>query len=567
MDDSSGKIFLGRFRVDDLLSRGPEFSRYRGFDLKRNLMLSINVFQYRIQPDPSVLCFQQNNLTLQTIMHPNIVPFYGLFEDEGKSFVIEKFVEGLNLGQILQQRNAKPMPPMDALVYIKSLATALEYLHGFGLVHATVNPSNIRATRDGSVMLANFGFARNADRPMTQTGVFGLPLCQAPEQLRGENIFPSTDVYALGILFYEFLTGVHPLIQIPSAMISSDPHQEQLVRQAHLEQEPSDARRLIPNLPSGLSQTLLTAISKDPKDRYQSVQEMLEISCAVLGVNPNQVADRIGTRPSVASTQAIESEVPPEKQIYSHLNPPQVSPVAAGALIGTQVVPGNLIGGTQVVPGQPIPGTQVVPGGSWGAKSGTGFSQSYPASSQTGRLVSEKRARPKWLIPLIVGFLGVLFLCTMGGIWAGLPYLKDMITTATPTFTATLTHTPTNTFIPPSATSPILPTLPPVVPPTEPQAPPTIALPPSALPTEIPTPTAVRTAFKVTIRNELPESIFAFRDNTLMGTDPIPPGKYIYYLNIPGGQHYFLFCYQMNMTQCPVERQVNVNDDITITVQ
>lgn len=381
MDYSTGKVFLGRFRVDDLLSSEPEYARYRGFDLKRNMMLSINVFQYRIHPDPSVLCFQQDKLTLQTIMHPNIVPFYGLFEDEGKSFVIEKFVEGLNLAQILQQRGAKPMSPMDALVYIKALATALEYLHGFGLVHATVNPSNIRATRDGSVMLSNFGFARNADHPMTDTGVFGLPLCLAPEQIRGENVYPTADVYALGILFYEFLTGVHPLLQIPSPLVKADQNQVNGLRQAHLDQEPMDPRRLIPNLPGELSQTLLTAMSKDQKDRYQSAQEMLEISCAVLGVSPNQVADRIGARPSPPSTQVVGTDHPPEVHTYPQnqqtpVNPvlfastqQSVSPAGPAAPGGTQVVSARQIGGTKVVAGQPVPGTQVVPGGTWGTSS------------------------------------------------------------------------------------------------------------------------------------------------------------------------------------------------------
>jgi len=83
------------------------------------------------------------------------------------------------------------MLPEDALIYLKALATALEVVHSYGYVHSTVSPAHIQATRDGSVMLANYGFARQIDRPMMRTGVYDLPLCQAPEQLRGERFIPQ----------------------------------------------------------------------------------------------------------------------------------------------------------------------------------------------------------------------------------------------------------------------------------------------------------------------------------------------------------------------------------------
>jgi serine/threonine protein kinase len=571
MENSSGKVFLRRFRVDDLLYSGEAYSRYRGYDLKRNLPLSIRVFDYIIPPDPTVLSFQQNTLTLQTIQHPNIIPFYGLYEDQGKSFVIDKFIEGPALMQILQQRAGRYMPAQEALIYLKAMATALEYIHGFGLVHSTLNPENVQATRDGSVMLSNFGFARQIDKPMSQTGVVGPPLCLAPEQLRGDRVFPATDIYALGIMLYEFVTGRHPFLEKTSASDIGKVEADKL-RQAHLSHEPPDPKRFNPGLPDGLVQTLQTALEKDPKKRYQSAQEMMEITCAVLGTSPKQVPDRIGGKPPVSATQIIDRDLSSAGAAGAVLS---ASPRAGS---GTQVAPSPArpapIGGTQVIsPGQmsgqtPIGGTQVI--------SGQVYSQEQPGYEPfpIEQEYPEKR-RPAWLIPVIGGVVAIVLLCGAIGAWAGFPVIKEAlgIYTATPTPTITMTETlvPTPTAEPTTVPIVVPPTASIVQPsPTQPPPPPPPPPPPTEVPTlpppPSPTPTKVRTAFRVTITNGIGAPVFPFRDRTLMGTEPIPPGKYIWYSNIPAGPHTFTFCLDMQMRQCVSERQIVVDDDVSITV-
>ena len=270
MENIAGSLLLNRFRVDELLYSGATVARYSGYDLKRGLPLLIKAYATPIQADDTVLCFQQKNLTLQTIDHPNVIPFYGLYEDQGRSFMVEKFFEGPSLAQLLYQGEGKPRPLPEALIYLKALATALEYMHGFGLVHATLDFANIQVGRDGSIMLGNFGFARLADKPMTLTGVFGPPFCQAPEQLRGERVYPTTDVYAQGVLFYELATGVHPFLGVPSAHAEHNPALVSRLREAHLTQAPPDMDQFNPALPGGLSKTIQTALAKDPKQRYHA---------------------------------------------------------------------------------------------------------------------------------------------------------------------------------------------------------------------------------------------------------------------------------------------------------
>jgi serine/threonine protein kinase len=545
MKISPGTIFLNRFRIEDPLFSTESSSRYRGFDLKRSLPLLIKVFDFSIEPDDTVLCFQQNSLTLQTIQHPNVIPFYGLYKDQGISFLIEKFIEGPTLAQILRQRNGKPMPADESLIYLKALATALEYIHGFGLVHCTIEPANIQATRDGSIMLGNFGFARLIDKPMSTTGIVGPPLYQAPEQLRGDRVYPNTDVYALGILFFEFLTGKHPFLGEPGYLSGGGKALTDRLREAHLYQPPPDLHQFNPTLPSGLSQSVHTALSKDPKERYQSTQEMLEICSAVLGTSPAQIPSRIGGRDSASPTQVIPAGT--QKSPVPGTPNASYTPIAATAVVQPQEFKAQS-------------GTQVIPEQSWQAGQPN---YSPPVSQPVDYLPDSpsKPRRPAWLLPLIGLMIGGLLLCGAVGVWAGWPILQEMFATASPTPTYTVTAIPTATIELPTPTLPPTATPEPIiVPPTEP--------PPTLAPTEPPpaTSTPERTSFKVTIRNNESFPIYAFRNGTVMGTDPIPPGKFIWYLNIPGGQHYFRFCLDLSQSQCPVEKQVLVNDDITIGV-
>jgi serine/threonine protein kinase len=560
MQNVVGRVFLNRFRVDDVLQAGEHFTRYRGFDLKRNLPLSVKVYDYVIDPDPTVLCFQQNNLTLQTINHPNIIPFYGLYDEGGMSFVIEKFVEGPSLTQILRQRNGQPLPPAEALIYLKALATALEYIHGFGLAHSTLGLPTIQATRDGTIMLTNFAFSRFLDKPMTSTGVFGPPLSQSPEQISGEHVFHTTDIYAMGVLFYEFLTGKHPFLGAPSSTIGDDPESAAKLRQAHLSEQPPDPLKLNPQLPGGISETVLTALAKNPKQRYQSAQEMLEISCAVLGINLDQIPERIGGKPPAAPTQIVQKSDLPAATLgpqYVQVTP-EASTAAYPSYAGTPPVVSGGIPGTQMVSGQQRGGTQAVL---------PGYAPPAPPEEPFGAYEEEHPRRPAWLMPVIVLVGVAILICGAVGVWAGLPILQELFGTAspTPTLTATLTETPTATLAAPTATSEPTFTLPPVIPPSDTPLP--------VLPTDIPTPeiiftpTAPRTAFTVTIRNLMGFPIYTFRNGTLMGTDPIPPGMFIYYLNIPAGQQVFRFCVDIRMTQCPEERQILLDEDITIAVQ
>ena len=579
MKNLVGTVFLSRFRVDTLLSAGASGSLYRGWDLKRNLPLSIKVYDTPIPYDPNALCFQQDDGTLQTLMHPNIAPFYGLFEDQGFSFLVEKYIEGQVLAQILSQRNRQPLPTQEILIYLKILATALEYAHGFGLIHCSVNPFNILSGQDGTILLTNFGFARHADRTMSSSGILGLPAYNAPEQLRSANVSPATDVYALGMLLFELTTGVHPFLRIPTSQATADTATIDRLRDGHLNQPPPDPCQLNSSLPDGIGQTISVALAKDPKQRYQSAQEMLEIICATFGVPVQQVPDRL--KPAAGSPQTPTQVVPAGTL---RVDTPgggtqyvQPAPGVAAAYYQSNASayppPAQGPAGTQVVPG-----TQAVPASGWQGTLPVSASQ-LPAAPQydvAGAYPVEKPKRPAWFWVAIGAIAIIVVLCGIG-LGAGLPILKDMLGTQTPTPTATFTPTaipPTETPVPtlplpsPTLAEPVQASPTPPPPPPPPPPPTQITIPTVVpLPTQPPiTPTVSgQYGFKVTIHNNKANPLYPFRDGTPMG-NPIPPYKYIYYLNIPPGPHVFTFCLDPGKSNCPVTKQVVVDKDLDINV-
>lgn len=637
MSDPVGQVLLNRFRVDALLSQDELGTIYRGLDLKRNIPLAIKILQVEVPYDPQVISFQQDNLTLQTLSHPHIVPFYGLYQAMGLNFLVEKFIHGQSLQEILLARSGKPATTAEALTYLKALSSALGYIHGLGLIHCDIKPNNILIENDGNILLAGFAFARSADSPMTRTGVAGLPIYQAPEQILGRTVSPPTDIYALGLLLYELLTGQHPFLGVItragySGAAINNPASAERVRQAHLTQLPPDPRRINPNISPSLAQAVLTALNKEASQRYLSTQEMLEITCAVAGVTPDQVADRFPATPAAGGTLVVapvaktpqpgatpyQQGAPGTAQSFSSPGqsgtpagqpgrPPQTPPTQVSSPAypqpgasgypqpGAPGYPPGQIGRTPVPPTvqaappsyagaspypQSVPGAQPpYPPSQAGAtpySPATQLAPSYGPSTQAGGTYDiPLEAEPRQnVLPwkLIIGIGAGLVLCVILAAIIAVPILGSLGSTATPTITQLIASaTSTFTVIPPSATSANVVASPPPAqfiatdtPPPTATPPPTNTPPPTA--TRAPTDTPMANSFKVTIRNNLGNNIYAFRDGRLMGTDPIPPGRYIWYSGIPRGTYTFSFCTDPNMGHCVAQKKVTVDQDLTINV-
>src|SRR3972149_638759 len=240
-----GQTLLHQYGVDAFIAPRGMGAVYRVWDLKRNVPLAMKVLHAELAEDPSVFKrFQREARALQKLAHPNIVPFYGLFQAQDIAFLLERFVDGPTLKDILRQRQGKPLPIEETLAYLKALSAAIGYAHANGVVHCDIKPGNVMIDPGGNVYLTDFGIARHTESITTSTvGAAGTPAYMAPEQIRGEQVTPATDVYALGVLLYEMLTGQRPFRGDDEGTESSGATAAERIRYAHVHREPPDPRQ------------------------------------------------------------------------------------------------------------------------------------------------------------------------------------------------------------------------------------------------------------------------------------------------------------------------------------
>ena len=289
-----GKVLLNRFGVDAFIASGGMGAVYRVWDQQRNVPLAMKVLHAELAEDPSILKkFQREARALKKLAHPNIVQFYGLYQTLDFAFLLERFIDGPSLKAILHQQKGKPLPVADALSYLKALCAALGYAHASGVVHCDVKPGNVMVDRGGNIYLTDFGVARHAESTTTTLGMAGTPAYMAPEQIRGKAVVPATDVYALGVILFEMLTGQRPFRGVEEGTEKSGATAHERIRYGHLHLPPPDPLTINPAIPPALVKVILKAICKEPTERYRSARDFFTAVCAAVSVTPEEVADRI----------------------------------------------------------------------------------------------------------------------------------------------------------------------------------------------------------------------------------------------------------------------------------
>lgn len=287
-----GKVILSQYRVDAFVASGGMGTVYRVWDLKRNVPLAMKVLHADLAEDPSVLKrFKREANALKKLAHPNIVPFYGLEQTAEFAFLLERYIDGPSLKDILK-RSRGAMPLHESLIYLKAMCAALGYSHIHDVVHCDVKPGNLMIDQGGNIYLTDFGIARHADSSTTTIGAAGTPAYMAPEQIRGDPVTPATDVYALGVISYELLTGQRPFLGSETGTESAGPTIAERIRMAHLRLDPPDPRLLNPSIPEAVSEVIRKAMSKSPGDRFPNAQEYFDALLASLGLNVYSIPDR-----------------------------------------------------------------------------------------------------------------------------------------------------------------------------------------------------------------------------------------------------------------------------------
>jgi len=292
-----GQVLLGQYRVDAFVASGGMGTVYRVWDLKRNVSLAMKVLHADLAEDPAVFKrFQREARALQKLAHPHIVPFYGLYQARGMAFLLERFIDGPSLKELLRQRKGKPQAVGEALIYLKAVSSALGYAHAHSVVHCDVKPGNVMVDQGGSIYLTDFGVARHAESTTTTLAVAGTAAYMAPEQVRGEAVSAETDGYALGVMLYEMLTGERPFRGDERGTESGGATAAERIRYGHLHLAPPDPRKLNPEVPEGLAGVAVKALAKRPEERYRATRELYEAVCFAVEADLEDVPDRVAMR-------------------------------------------------------------------------------------------------------------------------------------------------------------------------------------------------------------------------------------------------------------------------------
>ena len=253
-----GELIAGRYELEELVGSGGMSSVYRAHDrlLERRVALKILHEQFTRDAD-YVERFRREARSVAQLAHPNIVTVIDRGQQDGRQFIVFEYVDGENLKQLVEREG--PLRVDEAIDLALQVANALAFAHEQGLVHRDVKPQNVLLDGDGRAKVTDFGIARSLDvEGLTMTGtVMGSSNYIAPEQARGQPVDEQTDVYSLGCVLYELLTGEVPY--------SGDNFVA--VAMKHINEPVPDVRALRPDVPPRLAAAIEQAIAKRPEDR------------------------------------------------------------------------------------------------------------------------------------------------------------------------------------------------------------------------------------------------------------------------------------------------------------
>jgi serine/threonine-protein kinase len=259
-------VLAGRYRVDELVARGGMSEVYRGHDIRLDRRVAVKVLAGRLAADgAAVRRMEREARAVASLQHPNVVGVYDHGEEaDGTPFLVMEWIDGRSLKDVVA---GGPLPEDEARRITLQLLAALDHAHEHGIVHRDIKPQNVLITPEGTAKLTDFGIARSLDATagLTMAGqIIGTAAYLSPEQARGEPVTPASDVYSVGAVLFELVTG-RPPFAADSAMATA---------LRHVEDPVPDVRTLRRDASPEIAAIVATAMAKRPADRYPSAAAM-----------------------------------------------------------------------------------------------------------------------------------------------------------------------------------------------------------------------------------------------------------------------------------------------------
>jgi serine/threonine protein kinase len=341
---------IGGYRILERIGEGGMGAVYRAEDVMLEREVAIKAILPELARDEEIVArFRAEARLLARVSHPAIATIYSFFTSGDELFLAMEYVRGRSLARLLEEQAALPWE--SAAQLLAAAMDGIEQAHRQGIVHRDLKPENLMINEAGQVKVMDFGIARAAGSGrLTRTGLLvGTLRYMSPEQIRGEEVDPRSDVYALGAVLYEMLTGRVPF----------DGGSDYAVLKAHVEEIPRPPSLAVPGLPAWLDHAVLRALAKEPAERFQSVEQMrrclLERGEPIAGAAPEREPSIAGL-PSPARAPSI-AQVPTPARPWSIADLPVPARTPSIADLPTMV--------RQVPTGQepaPRPGAASAPG-------------------------------------------------------------------------------------------------------------------------------------------------------------------------------------------------------------
>jgi serine/threonine-protein kinase len=305
---------IGDYEIVEVLGTGGMGEVYKVRNVLSERFEAMKVLLPNLAGNPELAERFLREIKMQASLdHPNIAKLHTAFRDGNRLLMVMEFVEGLPLEKLLA---SGPVLTSDALSYAGQVLDALAYAHGRGVIHRDIKPANLMRTSSGTIKLLDFGIAHmKADPKLTQTGTtVGSLYYIAPELIKGAEPDPRCDIYSLGVVLYEMVTGRKPFTGDSQYSIMA----------AHMEGAPAAPADSVPWIPGPLSDVILKAIAKDPAARFQSAEAFK----AALEAAPASAVDQAATQVVSASTVPLPVAPPP---LVLQTQPASTVPVQAVA--------------------------------------------------------------------------------------------------------------------------------------------------------------------------------------------------------------------------------------------
>jgi serine/threonine protein kinase len=276
MEDLTGKQF-GAYEIVAPLGEGGMGAVYKAYQPAMERFVAVKVLSRTLAESKEFTNrFQREAIMLAQLQHPHILPVFDYGQKDGYSSIVMPFLQNGTLAELLHARR-RTLSEIHQIM--TQVGGALGYAHARGMIHRDVKPSNVLIDEQGNCLLTDFGLARmiqaSSDRLTSAGTIMGTPAYMSPEQGKGDSVDGRTDLYALGVIFYEMLTGQVPY-QDPLPM---------MVVIKHIRDPLPSARELAPELTDAIERVVIKSLAKEPAERYQTAEDLVQAVKKAMQVN------------------------------------------------------------------------------------------------------------------------------------------------------------------------------------------------------------------------------------------------------------------------------------------